>query len=132
MKTLWVDTYYKNLVRWVLFLFFKWEKCALVVGKAEVELVFLEKASRSRSSEPFSKPRVKIEVPENSLKRENEYWNTFKKDSLDKRKLRTYTSIDSLSLSEKIEHKVFLGRKIINGYFPVSIFDIDLKIIFVV
>lgn len=75
----------------------------------------------------ISKPRVKIEVPEISLKRENEYWNTFKKDSIDKRKLRTYTSIDSLSLSEKIEHKVFLGRKIINGYFPVSIFDIDLR-----
>ncbi|MBV2195696.1 MAG: DUF5686 and carboxypeptidase regulatory-like domain-containing protein, partial [Flavobacterium sp.] len=75
----------------------------------------------------ISKPRVKIEVPENSLKRENEYWNSFKKDTLDKRKLRTYTSIDSLSLSEKIEHKVFLGRKIINGYFPVSIFDIDLR-----
>jgi len=75
----------------------------------------------------ISKPRVKIEVSQSSLKQENEYWNTFKKDTLDKRKLRTYTSIDSLSLSEKIEHKVFLGRKIINGYFPVSIFDIDLR-----
>ena len=75
----------------------------------------------------ISKPRVKIEVPQSSLKQENDYWNAFKKDTLDKRKLRTYTSIDSLSLSEKIEHKVFLGRKIINGYFPVSIFDIDLR-----
>ncbi|MQP25193.1 carboxypeptidase-like regulatory domain-containing protein [Flavobacterium sp. LMO8] len=75
----------------------------------------------------ISKPRVKIEVPQSSLKQESEYWNTFKKDSLDKRKLRTYTSIDSLSLSERIEHKLFLGRKIINGYFPVSIFDIDLR-----
>lgn len=75
----------------------------------------------------ISKPRVKIEVPEKSLKRDNEYWSSFKKDSLDKRKLRTYTSIDSLSLSERIEHKVFLGRKIINGYFPISIFDVDLR-----
>ncbi|MCL9769675.1 DUF5686 and carboxypeptidase regulatory-like domain-containing protein [Flavobacterium sp. HXWNR69] len=75
----------------------------------------------------ISKPRVKIDIPESSLKRDNEYWNAFKKDTLDKRKLRTYTSIDSLSLSEKIEHKVFLGRKIINGYFPISIFDIDLR-----
>lgn len=75
----------------------------------------------------ISKPRVKIEIPENSLKRDNEYWSVFKKDSLDKRKLRTYTSIDSLSLSEKIEHKIFLGRKIINGYVPISIFDIDLR-----
>ena len=75
----------------------------------------------------ISKPRVKIEVPENSLNKENEYWNSFVKDSLDKRKLRTYTSIDSLSISENIEHKVFLGRKIFNGYFPVSFFDIDLR-----
>lgn len=75
----------------------------------------------------ISKPRVKIDIPESSLKRDNEYWNAFKKDTLDKRKLRTYTSIDSLSLSEKIEHKVFLGRKIINGYFPISNFDIDLR-----
>ena len=32
----------------------------------------------------ISKPRVKIEVPENSLNKENEYWNSFVKDSLDK------------------------------------------------
>jgi hypothetical protein len=75
----------------------------------------------------ISKPKVKIDVPKSSLTQEEEYWNVFKNDSLDKRKLRTYTSIDSLSLSEKIEHKLFLGRKIINGYFPVSIFDIDLR-----
>ncbi|MCW1146699.1 DUF5686 and carboxypeptidase regulatory-like domain-containing protein [Flavobacterium lacisediminis] len=75
----------------------------------------------------ISKPRVKIEVPKSSLEQESDYWNVFKKDTIDKRKLRTYTSIDSLSLSEKIEHKLFLGRKIINGYFPVSIFDIDLR-----
>lgn len=75
----------------------------------------------------ISKPRVKIEVPKSSLEQESNYWNVFKKDTIDKRKLRTYTSIDSLSLSEKIEHKLFLGRKIFNGYFPVSIFDIDLR-----
>jgi len=75
----------------------------------------------------ITKPNVKIEVLQSSLKKPAEYWNTFAKDSLDKRKLKTYTSIDSLSLSEKIEHKVFLGKKIINGYFPVSIIDIDLR-----
>lgn len=75
----------------------------------------------------ITKPNVKIEVPQSSLKKPAEYWNAFAKDTLDKRKLRTYTSIDSLSLSEKIEHKVFLGKKIINGYFPVSIIDVDLR-----
>ena len=75
----------------------------------------------------FTKPRVKIEVPNSSLKQDNDYWNAFKKDTIDNRKLRTYTSIDSLSVSERIEHKLLLGRKIFNGYFPVSIFDIDLR-----
>ena len=75
----------------------------------------------------LSKPNVKIEVPATSLKKSTEYWNTFTKDTLDQRKIKTYTAIDSLSLSEKIEHKIFQGRKIINGYFPVSIIDVDLR-----
>ena len=74
-----------------------------------------------------SKPTVKIEVPVTSLKKSGEYWTTFTKDTLDPRKIKTYTTIDSLSLSEKIEHKIFLGRKIMNGYFPVSVIDIDLR-----
>ena len=75
----------------------------------------------------ITKPRVKIEVPESSLNKPDSYWRAFAKDTIDKRKLQTYTTIDSLSLSEKIEHKVFLGRKIFNGYFPVSIIDVDLR-----
>ena len=75
----------------------------------------------------ITKPRVKIEVPQSSLKKPSDYWNVFTKDTLDTRKIKTYTIIDSLSLSERIEHKIFLGRKIINGYFPVSIIDIDLR-----
>jgi hypothetical protein len=75
----------------------------------------------------LSKPNVKIEVPITSLKKSGEFWTTYTKDTLDPRKIKTYTSIDSLSLSEKIEHKIFLGRKIMNGYFPVSVIDIDLR-----
>lgn len=74
-----------------------------------------------------SKPTIKIEVPATSLKKSGEYWSTFTKDTLDPRKIKTYTTIDSLSLSEKIEHKIFLGRKIMNGYFPISLIDIDLR-----
>jgi len=74
-----------------------------------------------------SNPKVKIEVPATSLKKSGDYWTTFTKDTLDQRKIKTYTTIDSLSLSGKIEDKIFLGRKIINGYFPVSVIDIDLR-----
>ena len=75
----------------------------------------------------ITKPNVKIDVSKTDLKKTNEFWNTVTKDTIDNRKIRTYTSIDSLSVSEKIEHKLFLGRKIINGYFPVSIIDVDLR-----
>lgn len=75
----------------------------------------------------FTNPKVKINVPQSSLKKPTDYWNAFAKDTLDVRKIRTYTSIDSLSLSEKIEHKLFLGKKIINGYFPIAMIDVDLK-----
>lgn len=75
----------------------------------------------------FKHPKIKIDVPEVSMSKPDQYWNAFKKDSLDIRKIKTYTSLDSLSLAENIEHKLFLGRKIFNGYFPVNIIDVDLR-----
>jgi hypothetical protein len=75
----------------------------------------------------ISKPKIKIDVPASSLNKPKSFWNEFTKDTIDKRKINTYTSIDSLSVSERIEDRIFLGRKIINGYFPISIFDIDLR-----
>jgi hypothetical protein len=75
----------------------------------------------------FKNPQIKIDVPETSMSKPDSYWKTFQKDSIDVRKIPTYTSLDSLSESEKIEHKIILGRKIYNGYYPVNIIDVDLK-----
>lgn len=70
---------------------------------------------------------IKIYIPESSLSQPEKYWNSIAKDTLDKRKMKTYTSLDSLSQSSNIERKLFLGRKIINGYLPVSYVDVDLR-----
>ena len=75
----------------------------------------------------FKNPQIKIDVPETSMSKPNYYWKTFQKDSIDVRKIPTYTSLDSLSEAEKIEHKIILGRKIYNGYFPLKSIDVDLK-----
>ena len=75
----------------------------------------------------FKDKFVKIYVPETSLTKPDSYWKKIAKDTIDVRKISTYTSLDSISEAENIEHKLFLGRKIINGYFPVSFFDIDLR-----
>ena len=75
----------------------------------------------------FKHPAIKIEVPETSMSKPDAYWVNFQKDSIDIRKIPTYVSLDSLSEAGKIEHKIFLGRKIFNGYYPVNIIDVDLK-----
>ena len=75
----------------------------------------------------FKHPAIKIEVPEMSMSKPDNYWINFQKDSIDVRKIPTYVSLDSLSEAGKIEHKIFLGRKIFNGYYPVNIIDVDLK-----
>jgi len=72
-------------------------------------------------------PKIKIEVPKSSLNKPDSFWNEFTKNNTDKRKNKTYSSLDSLSISEKIEHRVILGRKIINGYYPIKSIDIDLR-----
>jgi hypothetical protein len=75
----------------------------------------------------FKTPSIKIDVPEASMSKPDSYWKSLKKDSTDIRKFPTYTNLDSLSLAENIEGKIFLGRKIFNGYLPVKFIDIDLK-----
>jgi hypothetical protein len=72
-------------------------------------------------------PQIKIDVPESGMSKPKEFWKTFQKDTLDIRRIQTYTSLDSLSEVEKIEHRLLLGRKIINGYFPINVVDIDLR-----
>jgi hypothetical protein len=75
----------------------------------------------------FKMPQIKIDVPESSLSKSNDYWNDFHKDTIDVRKIKTYTNIDSLSVAEKIEEKLILGRKIIKGFYPIHFIDIDLR-----
>jgi hypothetical protein len=70
---------------------------------------------------------IKVYVPESSLKKSDKYWSSIAKDTIDKRKMKTYTSLDSLSQSSNIERKIFLGKKIINGYLPISYVDLDLR-----
>lgn len=72
-------------------------------------------------------PKIKIDLPRNSFNKDEEYWSEFTKDSIDKRKLKTYVSLDSLSTANRIEHKLFLGKKIFNGYLPISVVDLDLR-----
>lgn len=78
----------------------------------------------------FKERFIKIEVLDDEINKPESYWKTFKKDSIDVRKLTTYKNLDSLSLAENIERKIFFGRKIFNGYLPYNKIDFDLRSLF--
>lgn len=75
----------------------------------------------------FKKPSISIDIPKKAIEMEESFWNNYRKQSLDKRELQTYVTLDSLIQKEGIEQKLRIGRKIINGYVPVGFFDFDLR-----
>ncbi len=72
-------------------------------------------------------PFIYMEVKKDAENQKEDFWNTYRKDSLDLRSQRTYIALDSLVTKDKIEKRLFLGRKILNGYVPFGPFDLDLR-----
>lgn len=72
-------------------------------------------------------PSLYIEIKDDAHKKPETFWNQYRKDSLDLKGQRTYQLLDSLSINKRIEKRLGLGRKIINGYFPIGPVDLDLK-----
>src|SRR6478672_944274 len=75
----------------------------------------------------FKDPGIRIEVKGDVMNQPESFWNFYKKDTLDVRKIPTYEKLDSISRVENIEQKLLFGKRVINGYAPVKIFDIDLR-----
>lgn len=73
------------------------------------------------------RPSVAIEVTDEAIGRPESFWDHYRNDSLDVRSITTYTALDSLVEKDNWEQRIILGRRIINGYLPVSFFDIDLR-----
>ena len=76
---------------------------------------------------PIKNPALYIEIKDDASKKTEEFWNTYRKESLDLKSQRTYQLIDSLSIKKRIENRLGFGRKIINGYIPIGPIDLDLK-----
>lgn len=73
------------------------------------------------------KKSVAIEVKDYAIARDDSFWKTYKRDTIDLREKNTYRALDSIVAKEKIEKKLRLGRKIINGYIPFGPIDLDLR-----
>lgn len=68
-----------------------------------------------------------IQVKEDAINKSDEFWQKNRKDTLDFRGIETYKSLDSLVISRGIERKLNIGRRILNGYLPIGILDLDLR-----
>ncbi|MCD0470231.1 DUF5686 family protein [Flavobacterium sp. JAS] len=79
------------------------------------------------TTSPIKNPSLYIEIKDDASKKPEEFWNTYRKESLDLKSQKTYLLLDSLSVKKRIEKRLGLGRKIINGYFPIGPVDLDLK-----
>ena len=95
---------------------------------------FIELISKSIYYEhEFNRPLVihkktlAIQIKEDAIKKNDLFWQQNRKDTLDFRGIETYKSLDSLVTSRGIERKLNIGRRILDGYVPVSILDIDLR-----
>ncbi|UUF15134.1 MULTISPECIES: DUF5686 family protein [Flavobacterium] len=76
---------------------------------------------------PIKNPSLYIEIKDDASKKPEEFWNQYRKEALDQKSQKTYQLLDSLSVNKRIEKRLGLGRKIINGYIPIGPVDLDLK-----
>jgi hypothetical protein len=79
------------------------------------------------STAPIKDPSLYIEIKDDASKKPESFWDAYRKESLDLKSQKTYLLLDSLSIKRRVESRLGIGRKIINGYFPIGPIDLDLK-----
>lgn len=82
---------------------------------------------KMNDSNVISRKYMKRIVQNEAFQKPDSYWDIFNKDSVDLRRTKTYAFMDSLSLKRGVEKKYFFGKKIINGFLPISAVDVDLR-----
>ncbi len=75
----------------------------------------------------IKKSAIALEIKKEAIDRPNEFWNTYRKDSLDYRSQKTYSVLDSIAQKNQIELKITVGRRLINGFIPAGPVDLDLR-----
>lgn len=99
--------------------------------KEASDFVYIQSESRNFDKQ-FNVPvkikhsAVAVEITEQSTSQPESFWNRYR-DTLDIRTAKTYASLDSIVASENWEQRIILGRRILNGYFPLGPVDIDLR-----
>lgn len=82
---------------------------------------------RVNTNNPIKNPSLYIEIKDDAAKKPENFWEAYRKENLDLKSQKTYLLLDSLSVSNRVEKRLGIGRKIINGFYPIGPVDLDLK-----
>ncbi len=98
---------------------------------------FIEIKSYTRFFDPvfssemkLKNPDISIEISKSASTKKDTIWYSYFKDSTDVRSNATYVSLDSLSQKNKVENILYIGRKVLKGKYPISVFDLNLRYLF--
>jgi hypothetical protein len=103
--------------------------------KQPSDYIFLRSEShifdiQKNTTQPIENPYFAVEVEKNAFNKDESFWENYRKDSIDIRSKKTYSELDSIAIRKKIDNRLRLGKKIINGYLPIGFFDLDLRKLF--
>lgn len=80
--------------------------------------------------ESSKKQHYQIQIDKNAISNKDLFLTFFEKDSLDFRSNQTHRTLDSIVTVDRIEKKIYFGKKLINGQIPFSFFDIHARHLF--
>ncbi len=69
---------------------------------------------------------VILQVDKDAHKKTEDFWNEYRNEPLNSRDSSTYHIIDSIGKDAHFDKMLFMTKTLMNGYFPVSIFNIDI------
>ncbi len=75
----------------------------------------------------IKKAAIAIEIDDEAVKKTDVFYAKYRNDSLDNRSQNTYYGLDSIVKKEKVEKKIRIGRRVLNGYLPLGPIDFDLR-----
>ena len=75
----------------------------------------------------ISRPAIATQIKDDAPKKQEDFWIENRKGAFDSRSAQTYFALDSLAQKQRVESRLFIGRKLINGYVPLGFFDVDLR-----
>lgn len=99
--------------------------------KSESDFVYFMSKAVNANIEINNPIKVKRSAPaiqfnDDAYKKQEDFWEKYRTDSLTERGKNTYTKLDSIAATEKIDKKVNFARNILKGLFPTKYFNISL------